>query len=180
MREHFGIVCLFAAVVVVASSSASARPQEDSVTERAPSLSGIYIDALRPATCLVALNMRAGRALALYVTQTNNKMTMRVAPSAAYRVLPIERRESVLHSPSRRNGLARWEGDALVVETAAPASPLWGEHEAAVPGSKLTESFTPSADAQLIYRTWYTPPNHTTAQGPFELRLAKCKVPARF
>ena len=179
MREHFSIVWLLAAVVA-ASSTASARPQHYAVTERAPSLSGTYVDALRPATCQVALKVAPGHALALDVTQASNRVTIRVAPTGAYRVLPIERRETALHNPARRNGLARWEGDALVVETGAPASPLWGGHDAAVPGSKLTESFTRTAEGHLIYRTWYTPPDDKTAHETLELRLAKCTALATF
>ncbi|MGH9238992.1 MAG: hypothetical protein ACRD3G_13210 [Vicinamibacterales bacterium] len=174
MKQSFVIVALL--TVLVASRSTSARQTDGaSLTDRAaPNFSGTYVDSVRPASCAVALKISAGRALALYVAHVRNKISLRVAPSGAFRVVPIEKRDSSPRHSTRRNGLARWEGDALVVETPGPAFPLWGDPQAAVPGSRLTESFARIANGGLIYRAWYALPDDEGPREPFEIRLAKC------
>jgi hypothetical protein len=173
MKQSFVIVALL--TVLVASSSTSARQAAGTpVTGPAvPNLSGTYVDGQRPETCAVALKISAGRTLALYVAHASNKMSLRVAPSGAFRVVPIEKRDSALRHSTRRNGQARWEGNELVVETSAPAFPLWGRHHDEVHAGKLTESFARTADG-LVYRTWYVSPDDEGPHEPLEMRLAKC------
>ena len=173
MKQSFVIVALL--TVLVASRSTSARQADGSpVTDRpAPSLSGTYVDSVRPETCAVALKISAGRALALYVAHLSNRITLRVAPSGAFRVVPIEKRDSALRRSTKRNGLARWDGDVLVVETFAPAFPLWVRHHAEVHGGKLTESFARTTNG-LVYRSWYVSPDDEEPHEPFEIRLTKC------
>lgn len=178
MKQSFVIVVLL--TVFVASKSTSARQADGaSLTDRsAPNFSGTYVDSVRPASCAVALKISAGRALALYVAHVRNKISLRVAPSGAFRVVPIEKRDSALRHSTRRNGLARWEGDALVVDTSAPSFPLLGHH-GEVHGGTLTESFARTGDG-LVYRAAYVSADDEGPHAPFEIRLAKCDGRASF
>ena len=179
MKQSFVIVALL--TVLVASRSTSARQADGaSLTDRAaPNFSGTYVDSVRPASCAVALKISAGRGLALYVAHVSNKISLRVAPSGAFRVVPIEKRDSALRHSTRRNGLARWEGDALVVETSAPSFPLWGRYHPEVHGGTLTESFARTVDG-LVYRASYVPADDEGPHEPLEMRLAKCDGRASF
>ena len=178
MKQSFVIVALL--TVLVASRSTSARQTDGaSLTDRAaPNFSGTYVDSVRPASCAVALKISGGRALALYVAHASNKISLRVAPSGTFRVVPIEKRDSALRHSTRRNGLARWDGDALVVQTSAPSFPLFGHH-GEVHGGTLTESFARTVDG-LVYRASYVSVDDEGAQDPFEIRLAKCDGRASF
>lgn len=178
MKLSFVIVALL--TVLMASRSTSARQADGaSVADRpAPNFSGTYVDSVRPDSCAVALKISAGRALALYVAHERSKMSLRVAPSGAFRVVPIDQRAPALRHSTRRNGLARWEDDALVVETSAPSFPLLGQH-GEVHGGKLTESFARTADG-LVYRSWYVSADGEGPHEPFAIRLAKCHSRASF
>lgn len=160
---------------VLAAPVVSARPTYDRdilPTGQPPDLSGTYVRALQPAAC----SLTGGPSIspALYIAQSNSTITLRVFSSRSSRMLRIERRESAAQRLETRNGLARWKGEELIVETRAPAFPLWDGPYAIAPGSRLKESFLPMPGDRLIYRTWYTPPGGL-ASGPYEVRLAKCR-----
>ena len=172
MKLSFVIVALL--TVLMASRSTSARQADGaSVADRpAPNFSGTYVGSVRPASCAVALKISAGRALVLYVAHVRNKISLRVAPSGAFRVVPIEQRDSAPRHSPRRNGVARWEGDALVIDTSAPSFALLGHH-GEVHGGTLTESFARTGDG-LVYRAAYVSADDEGPHAPFEIRLAKC------
>ena len=161
---------------VMAAPIVSARPANDTGILLSggpmPDLSGTYVRALQPISC--SLMRGSSISPALYIAQSNSTITLRVFSTSSTRVLRIERRESAAQNLETRNGLARWNGEELIVETKAPAFPLWDGPHAVVPGSKLKESFLPTTDDRLIYRTWYMRPDDE-AHGPYEVRLAKCR-----
>jgi len=135
-----------------------------------PDFSGTYASG-GDSACHASTN---GRAPALVVVQHTGTISFRVVTSRGVRrLLHIERRESATHSHLRRNGLARWDGNELVVETRAPAFAMFGPHRAEVEGSLLTERFALVFDS-LVYSTWYTAPNEQERFGPQEHRLRKC------
>jgi len=106
----------------------------------------------------------------LDIVQSPGLVILRELPGRTVRVVHIERSESARHN-GRRNGLARWEGAELVVETAAPVFPLWSEIAVEGRNSILTERFVRVAD-RLVYRIWYRTPEAET--GPAEVRLVRC------
>jgi hypothetical protein len=111
---------------------------------------------------------------ALHIAQSGSVLTIRVEPRASVRVLHAELPASVARGVAKRNGLARWEENRLVVETRAPAYPLW-DGAVTIAGSKLTELFVLTRTDDLVYRTGYTPAGRTESIGPWEARLARCR-----
>jgi hypothetical protein len=167
-------VMVLVAGVIVASVWA-APPDEGSTP--AIDFSGTYVDTAHPVSCSAATMGNVGRhhaSPALHIDQVSDVLVMRMLPPPARRVLHI-RRGGVARASARPSRLAAWDGAHLVVESPAPASPLWGPLAAVDAGSKLTERFSLEPGGFLVYRTWYTPPGASEALGPFEVRLAKCR-----
>ena len=173
VRIHLATVV---GTVLVTTSVVATRPVKDVTkrpyTSRVVALSGTYVDRSNLAHC--SIFRTNDHAPALHLAHVGSVLSIRVAPSASVRVLRIERPESVRRSVGRRSGLARWEESTLVVETAAPAFPLWGG-PVTVGGSRLIEAFLLTPEDDLVYRTWYTPAGQAATVGPWEVRLAKCK-----
>lgn len=134
--------------------------------------SGTYEEGDQPSKCSITRRHSSGAAV--YIAQSNETITMRVLSSGHIRLLHIERGQSAIGNTRKRNGLARWDGDELVVETAAPAFPLLGRFGAVAPGGSLIERFARTVD-HLIYRTWLTPTPEAESLGPVEVRLARCR-----
>jgi hypothetical protein len=176
MKHALLATALLTALVSLTGVLSARSPNDTSIPSagQTPDLSGTYIRSLHPRTCSVI----GGPSIspALYIAQSQSTMTLRVFSTRSVRMLQIERRESAIQHLAQRNGLARWKDDELIIETMAPAFPLWDEGPYAVAaGSKLTESFVPVPGDRLIYRTWYTPPGGGKISGPSEVPLAKCR-----
>lgn len=166
------VVLLSALITLPSALSATTVNDTDAAAGwRPPDLSGTYVLARSAAPCSTA----SRAASALQVVQSSANLKLRVLATQSIRVLPIERFESAIRNPHKRNGLARWQGEELVVETIAPAFSLWGRPHAVVQGSTLTESFSRTPDDVLLYRTWYRLPGSGVAQGPHEVQLTKCR-----
>ena len=135
-----------------------------------PDFSGAYVENAEPSKCSL-LKHSSGNAL--HIAQSGGTMTLRVLSSGITRVLRIESPTSASSSARRRNGLARWEDNWLVVKTSAPAFPLWGRFGAVAIGSSLIEGFSRTA-GHLLYRVWLSVDESAEPLRPVETKLVKC------
>lgn len=173
MKYACSRIVLLSAVVTL-PTVLSAGPVNDTDTpagRHPPDLSGTYVLTRSPVPCSLAYR----DATHLQVVQSGSSLKLRVLAMQLTRLLPIEQLNSSIRSPHRRDGVALWQGDELVVETMAPAFSLWGRPLAVAEGSRLTESFARRPDDTLRYRTWYTMPGSGFAHGPHEVQLTKCR-----
>jgi hypothetical protein len=174
IMKYACVAVVLLSALITLPGALSATPVNDSDPPagwRPPDLSGTYMLARAAAPCSTA----SRAASALQVVQSSTNLKLRVLATQSVRLLPIERLESARRNPHKRNGLARWQGEELVVETIAPAFSLWGRPHAVMEGSRLTESFARTPDDMLLYRTWYTLPGRDVAHGPHEVQLTKCR-----
>jgi hypothetical protein len=113
---------------------------------------------------------------AIHIDQSGNAMTMRIVPTESVRVLYIQSRRHAAPEPlpAMRNGLARWDGDTLVVSTQLPALPLWTHRHSPQLEGALMERFSVTDGIHFTYRAWYEPTGEFSEAAPFEVTLRKC------
>lgn len=144
-----------------------------------PVLSGTYVAAPGVARCnLLSIGSRTTRAL--HINQQRDYVVLRIAPSAATRVVHLEKRRHVGDvSQYTHGGLARWSGEALIVESTAPMVPLWDRvHPIPTVPVPLLESFTMQEPGTITYRAY---PLHASSHADvplLEVKLVKCSEPS--
>jgi hypothetical protein len=113
---------------------------------------------------------------AIHIDQSGNAMTMRIVPTGSVRVLYIQSRRHAAPEPlpAMWNGLARWDGDSLVVSTQLPALPLWTHRHSPQLEGAMLERFSVTDGIHFTYRAWYEPTGEFSEAAPFEVTLTKC------
>jgi hypothetical protein len=112
---------------------------------------------------------------AIHIDQSGNVMTMRNTPAQNVRILYIQSRRHALEPLTpMRNGLARWDGDAIVVASRMPALPLWSHRRSPRLEGALFERFSVTDGIHFTYRAWYEPTGEFSETAPFEVTLTKC------
>jgi len=112
---------------------------------------------------------------AIHIDQSGNVLTVRNTPAQNVRILYIQsRRHAAEPLAPMRNGLARWDGDAIVVASQMPALPLWSHRRSPQFEGALFERFSVTDGIHFTYRAWYEPSGEFTEALPFEVTLTKC------
>jgi hypothetical protein len=140
-------------------------------------VTGTYLDAAVQGTCDQRATSGGSNDVprAVTVVYWRGLLTLRVVPTQTIRALHIQTRARLADGPRAdyHNGLARWEGRSLVVESALPALPLWSRPVMLPEANALVERFEFS-DVSLTYHAAFHGQNGETVGVPFDLTLARC------
>lgn len=184
LRKTLAIAAILDVSIAVALSfeAADHRPQVESrrvvdarMLER---INGTYVDEAWPGECDVAILNRSvarGAPRAITIAYSSGLMTLRAAPPQSLRLLHVQTRPQQTDTwPVRfRNGLGHWENGDVIIESLAPALPLWSM-QIAPRNSTLRERLSFSTTS-LTYRASYRSAGEDEGE-PFEVTLTKCDV----
>jgi hypothetical protein len=137
-----------------------------------PDFSGTYVWQRTGNNCNIPVT--DGTVQVIHITHSSEFLTLR---SNITRVLDIRQNAHITPRALSyaRNGIARWEGKALVVESRMPATPLGSEYLPQPPGIVLVEQFSFADPVHLTYDAGYRRPG----EPPYvELKTTLVKCPA--
>lgn len=153
----------------VADTSAQLASDAQSLDE----VTGTYLEALPPAGCEARAAVDATRAVT--VLYSRGALSLRASPGNAIRTLRLQRRRMPINV-APIDGVARWQGQDIVVRSVAPALPLWSTLAPTKGARALVETFSFSKTS-LTYRVSYQNDVGTNQATPYDLVLRKCDIP---
>jgi len=178
-----GVVMMVGILPQYFSSHAVAQSSTRSPVEqpRLPDFTGTYASEPPAPNCAITTTSAApieSELRAIHIEQSGNMMRMRSAPAQNVRILHVQSRHHAGHEPlaPTRNGLAQWDGDAIVVASRMPALPLWSHRRAPHLEGALLERFSLGDGVHFTYRAWYEPAGEFNEAAPFEVTLTKCSA----